>query len=304
MPHTSELSAGTNAVAGAERDGFDAVRVGVDGALADVLLHGADDETTVTAARTALAALAAEHVDRGPGVLVLTGLPDDEAAGSVTISRVSSMLGDLLPQDRHGTLVREVRDRGGAVTEPGTGRYSDFRFGGDLHTDAALDPLPAPDLFLLLCIRQSVEGGALELVHLRDIYRALASRPDVIETLKAPFHFDRRGQQQPDEAPTTEKPILFEQNGRQGITYLRSYVDHGHDHDGVPPLSDRQREALEALDGVLTSGSDMLTGRLRDGELAIFDNLAVLHGRTTFADTAERKRLLLRTWVQREAVPT
>jgi len=35
------------------------------------------------------------------------------------------------------------------------------------------------------------------------------------------------------------------------------------------------------------------------GELALFDNLSLLHGRTEFHDEPDRGRLLLRTWVRR-----
>jgi alpha-ketoglutarate-dependent taurine dioxygenase len=41
-----------------------------------------------------------------------------------------------------------------------------------------------------------------------------------------------------------------------------------------------------------------LTIRMEAGEAAIFDNLRLLHGRTTFEDAPDRRRLLLRTWIQ------
>jgi alpha-ketoglutarate-dependent taurine dioxygenase len=285
----------------AESDGFDEARVAVPPAVLELVTADEPDDRAAAAARAGLAPLLREFVDAGPGVLVLTGLPAEQAAAERAVVAVSRLLGTVLPQNREGTLVREVRDRGMALGEGARGRYSDSRLGGSLHTDGAEAPLPAPELFTLLCVRQSLVGGALQFVHVRDLLAALADGPEVLATLRAPFHFDRRGDHEPGEPPTTEKPILFHQSDRPAITYLRGYVERGHEHPGVPPLTDAQRAALDELDALTGSGAHARTGKLREGELAIFDNLSLLHGRTEFQDDPARTRLLLRTWIRRGA---
>nr|ACZ13452.1 2-ketoglutarate dependent dioxygenase [Streptomyces luridus] len=280
-------------------DGFDAVRVAVAGPLRDHLTSAGESTADAGAARAELAALVGEHLDDGPGVLVLTGLPADREGGERAVLRATRLLGEPLPQNREGTLVREVRDRGMSISQRGRTRYSDSRFGGDLHTDGAEAPLPAPDVFTLFCVRQSVHGGALQCLHVREVERALD--PEVLATLRAPFRFDRRGDQEPGQDPTTAKPVLFSQRGRPAITYLRSYIEHGHDHPGVPALTTGQRAALDALDALIASSPAVLTGKLREGELALFDNLSLLHGRTEFQDEPDHTRLLLRTWVRRHS---
>jgi hypothetical protein len=182
----------------------------------------------------------------GAGLFVLTGLP--AAAGEVASRRIAGLLGETLPQNREGTIVREVRDRGTAIAEGERARYSDSRFGGHLHTDGVEAPLPAPDYFTLFCVRQSEVGGSLRLVHIRDVLTALAGQPDLLGVLRAPFHFDRCGDQEEGIGPTVAKPVLFTQHGRPAIAYFRSYIERGHEHPGILPLTPAQVAALDALD--------------------------------------------------------
>ena len=161
----------------------------------------------------------------GAGLFVLTGLP--AAAGEVASRRIAGLLGETLPQNREGTIVREVRDRGTAIAEGERARYSDSRFGGHLHTDGVEAPLPAPDYFTLT---------------------ALAGQPDLLGVLRAPFHFDRCGDQEEGIGPTVAKPVLFTQHGRPAIAYFRSYIERGHEHPGILPLTPALVAALDALD--------------------------------------------------------
>lgn len=282
-----------------ESDGFDICRVPTSDTLRTFLLsEGEPDSEQASAARHELFELLRHYVDDGPGLLVLTGIPVDIDLAEAALLRLTSLLGEPLPQNREGLLVKKVRDRGTAIGEGARARYSDSRFGGNLHTDGVEAPLPAPEIFTLLCVRQSEQGGALQVVHVRDLVRALSEWPEVLETLREPFHFDRRGDQEPGESPTVRKPVLFMQRERQAIAYLRSYIELGHKHSSSPPLTDRQCRALDTLDRVVETLALTRVGKLREGELAIFDNLSLLHGRTEFRDNSTHTRLLLRTWIR------
>jgi alpha-ketoglutarate-dependent taurine dioxygenase len=241
-----------------------------------------------------------DNFEAGHGVVVLSGLDGlSETEGRQAVLSVSGLLGSVIPQNAEGDLVKEVRDRGTSISQVRTSRYSESRHGGDLHTDGAEAPLPAPDYFALYCARQAKSGGALQLVHVNDILRALESDRGYLETLMQPFHFDRRGDERTGEAPTTEKPVLFrQQDGRIGITYLRSYIVAGHGHANVPSLSSDQIRALDALDAVVMDPRYIYEDFMRPGELAIFDNCHVLHGRTSFEDDRGAERLLFRTWIR------
>jgi hypothetical protein len=167
-----------------------------------------------------------------------------------------------------------------------------------MHTDGVERPLPAPDYFTLFCVRQSGSGGSLRFVHIRDVLAALAGRSDILGILRAPFHFDRRGDQEAGAGPTVAKPIQFTQRGRPAVAYFRSYIERGHQHPGIPQLTAAQVAALDALDEAVYSASRVREDKLRTGELAVFDNLSLLHARTEFHDTPGAARLLLRTWIQ------
>jgi len=256
-----------------------------------------DENADEAAARAELIELM-RNVLSGPGLLVLTGLPAARSYGERASRRIAALLGEALPQNREGVLVREVRDRGTGIAEGMRARYSDSRFGGHMHTDGVEAPLPAPDYFTLFCVRQSEMGGSLRFVHIRDVLATLADWPDVLEVLRAPFHFDRRGDQETGARPTIAKPILFTQRGRPAIAYFRSYIERGHEHPGIPRLTPAQIAALDGLDEAVYSAGHVCEDKLRAGELAVFDNLSLLHGRSEFRDTPQCPRLLLRTWVR------
>lgn len=246
---------------------------------------------------------AREQLDSGAGVAILCGFEVLEPNEQRDAFRMFCLqLGRLIAQDRSGTLIREVQDRGFELGAGRSGRYADTRYGGDLHTDGAEVPAPVPDLFALLCVRQATTGGALQLVHVDELTKRLSR--DVADQLRRPFHFDRRGDEPPGEPPTTKKPVLFpDGDGKTCVTYLRRYIELGHKRSEVPDLSPEQVAALDAFDGLLSDPDLAHHERLAAGELAVIDNKHVLHGRTTFEDApgSSNRRLLLRAWIEQRA---
>jgi alpha-ketoglutarate-dependent taurine dioxygenase len=255
-------------------------------------------EHTAEELRSRVRELVRKHIDGEPGFFVLTGtahLDADEAAAFTM--ETCRMVGELLPQDAAGALLREVVDRGVRLGEGKTGRYSDSRQGGSLHTDGPHGRPPVPDCFALYCIHQAPVGGDLCLVHVDDLIARLGD--DDVAALRSDFHFDRR--EDTDEDPTVVRPVLSQGPGGTRICYLREYIELGHEHDHVPPLTAEQRRALDALDALLDDESLQTRVRLEPGELAFIDNRTLLHGRTAFEDDSDpdRKRLMLRTWIHR-----
>lgn len=250
------------------------------------------------ALRAELRPLARRHLDGRPGFFVLTGLGHLDLAGMRSFALAASgALGDLLPQDGSGTLLREVRYRGMRLGEGSTGRYSDSRQGGNLHTDSPHRPGSVPDYFALACIHQAAIGGDLLLVRLSDVIDRLADRPDILETLRRPVHFDTR-----DDTPgvprTVVRPVLQSGDGQDRVHYLREYIEIGHRQPGVAPLSAEQVEALDAFDALLDSSDLQTRDRLAEGEMIFIDNRWILHGRVAFEDAeGDERRLMLRTWI-------
>lgn len=257
------------------------------------------DPSAKAAMASVLRAYEERHLRAGAGHVVLSGLGQpDEATARRFLLAVAAMLGEPMPQDFDGGLIREVRDRGVTLRDTPTARYSDTREGGDLHTDGMHRPGPIPGYFALYCVRQAAVGGALMLVHVDDLLRELRREPAVVAALREPVHFDTR-EDRPDRPATVARPILELDGAHPRITYLRAYIDSGHRRPGVAPLSPAQLAALDRLDALLDRKDLHTRRRLRPGQLIVVNNRTIVHGRTAFENErgAGRARLLLRTWI-------
>jgi alpha-ketoglutarate-dependent taurine dioxygenase len=233
-------------------------------------------------------------------VLATTGLSED--VSSTFVRAMSELVGELLPQDAHGALLREVRDRGVRLGEGDTGRYSDSRQGGNLHTDGPHRPASPPDCFALHCVRQAPVGGELCLVRVDEVVRRLPAW--AVASLQGSVHFDRRDSEPGDR--TVARPVLTFTEAGPVAAYLREYIEIGHRHAGIAPLSAEQVAAMDALDALLDDPAMQTRLRLEAGELAFINNRTLLHGRTEFQDDPEpqRARLMLRTWIRRPSSAT
>lgn len=246
--------------------------------------------------RSALLAAVRQH----GGFAVLSGFGDvPQRFWRDAFVLLCATIGELMVQDGQGATVREVRDRGTRIGE-GHSRYSDSRYGGSYHTDGAELPFPVPDLFALLCVRPAQTGGHLRLIPVPFVEQRLRQLwPETIQTLSHVYHFDARRAATEEGPRTVTKPIVFSRDGRSAMTYLREYIEVGHAHPGVPPLSPSQWNALDRLDSVLNDPLAWIEGRLLPGEIVVIDNLAMLHGRSEFVEQSDPAlcRLLYRTWI-------
>jgi len=223
----------------------------------------------------------------------------DRSSRAPAFRLLSLLLGDLLPQDGTGLLLKEVKDRGTKVGEGVSSRFSDSRYGG-VHTDGAEVPFPLPDYFGLLCVNRAKCGGSLQLLSAAAVYRSLeVGCPRSLAILCQPFHFDRRGDLGPNGEKTVVKPVFFISGTNVCATYLRQYINIGHSHPEVPDLTGEQVTALDTLDALLQDSRLKVEGYLNPGEAIFMNNLRLFHGRTMFEDypEPEKKRLILRTWI-------
>ncbi|MEV6165591.1 TauD/TfdA family dioxygenase [Streptomyces sp. NPDC052052] len=258
------------------------------------LTRGATRETL----RAELLPYVQRFLEGDTGFFVLTELGHlDLSEYEEFVLAASTALGELIPQDGKGTLLREVRYRGVALGEGATGRYSDSRTGGNLHTDSPHRPAEVPDYFALACVHQAAVGGDLVLVRLADLVERLAEHPGVLETLRRPVHFDTRDDT-PGAPRTVVRPVIERRGDKEYVHYLRQYIEIGHRQPGVPSLTDNQVHALDVLDALLDRPDLQSQDRLREGEMIFIDNRWTLHGRVEFQDVeGAHQRLMLRTWI-------
>lgn len=236
----------------------------------------------------------------GPGFLLLRGFPVDElmAAGGldeVALAYVGlgTHLGVPVGQDAQGSILGHVRDEGIERTDPSV-RFYRTRQRQDFHTDGA-------DLVGLLCLRRARSGGESRIASSAAIYNELLRRrPDLLEVLYRPFHWDRNDEQEPDEDPFFVLAPFAEVAGSPRLFYIGWYVTDAQRHPEVPRLTQEQREAMELLESIANDPAFHLEMEFRRGDVQLLNNARILHAREAYEDHADpaQRRHLLRLWLR------
>lgn len=268
----------------------------IDEIMAEVERHGLTPETIERAhfdhpdLNDDLARLHAEVKD-GRGIVVIRNLPVDKY-GEERIQTVWWGLGTHFgigqSQSVLGELVGAVMDF--TETDPHARAYHNKQE-LSLHTDLC-------DVIGMLGIRKSETGGVSSYASVAAIHnRILETRPEMLAPLYRGYHYHRRGEEQPGEAPITphKVPVLACLDGKVSARYVRAYMDAAMRAMGTDDAE--LREALDLFDQTARDVAVAFT--IERGEATIINNHAVLHARTAFEDPPDkaRKRLLYRLWL-------
>jgi TfdA family taurine catabolism dioxygenase TauD len=258
------------------------------------LLERRRDDFDLGAALPVLRAAFREQRE-GSGVALVRGLPREElteAEFRLLVWAIGLHFGVARPQGKASQTLSAVRDEGTDYrSATGRGYSSNARL--DFHVDGC-------DVVALVCWNTAKEGGQSLFTSSISAHNALlAERPDLLPLLYEPFFYSRQGEQAPDEGPFLRCPIYGVEGGVLFGRWNRNRVESAQRLEGVPPLTPRQREALDALDALLRRPDLMASMWLAPGDLQLMNNHAVLHSRTRFEDweEPERKRLLWRLWL-------
>lgn len=201
-------------------------------------------------------------------------------------------LGKPLPQYSTSELFFRVQDSG---TAPIRNHYSATNRGGGFHTDGTFLP-ETPFYVGLMCIRQAKYGGDSILIDGRAIYRELSlNYPDVLSCLEKQYYFDCC-----DQLPGIEtrlKPIISKNSSSLFIQYLRSYIVNGHDKAGMPLDTDAIK-SMDIFEELMERQDFQFVYKLNPGEMLIFNNYFIIHGRKSFVDdeNSDSKRLMIRVY--------
>lgn len=199
-------------------------------------------------------------------------------------------IGRPVSQSAKLDVLGRVEDRGADISRPEQRGYE---------SSAALPfHVDRTDVIGLLCVRSAAEGGLSRLVSSKAVHDLmLAERPDLLAELYEPIPHDRRGEQQPGEAPWSGIPVFSRVGDSFATRYIRRFFIGSQRHESAPRLTDRQLEAMDVLDEILERPGVSLDMELGPGDLQLINNFHILHARTAFVDGAERNRLLLRLWL-------
>lgn len=245
------------------------------------------------ATKTLVAAF--DEAKHGRGIALVRGLPRgalDEAQFELLTWAIGLHQGVPRPQGKASQYISAVRDAGTTYRSAGGRGYSS-NAELDFHTDSA-------DVVALTCFNRAKAGGRSMVTSSVSAYRRLeAEQPDLAETLRETFYFSRQAEQADDEGPFYPNPIFDICEGRLFSKWNRNRLTVAQRIEGVPALTERQREATDRLDDVLRAPDLMYSMDLQPGDMQILSNHVMLHSRTNFEDHEEsaRKRLLFRLWI-------
>lgn len=264
-----------------------------EGATIDVALLTPDDVSLPTLVPRLRVLM--DEVLNGRGFVLIKGLPVEswttrEAALAFLV--IGVQLGALRMQNAAGHLLGHVKDLGRSSADPDTRIYQTHER-QTFHTDSC-------DVVGLLCLRAAKSGGLSSLVSSTTIFNEMRRRrPDLLEVLLAPIETDRRGEVPEGSKPYFNIPVFNYHEGLVSAIYQRQYIESARRFPDVPPLTEKQIEALDLFDELANDPELHLMMELEPGDIQLVHNHTILHDRTAFEDfpEPERKRHLLRLWL-------
>jgi len=229
----------------------------------------------------------------GLGVVVLRGVPVREWGDEKTAMAywcLGHAIGVPGPQNPAGELLGHVVDYG-EQDRPLVRLYrtaADIRF----HCDSA-------DVVGLLALRTAEEGGESRIASSTTIHNEIVRRhPDLAGELFEPFHFDRRDEERPGEAPVFDVVPGAWDGTMLRMFWHSDYARSAARHEGIE-LSARRRECIEVFDLIGAEPEIRLDMVLEEGDVQFLSNHTVVHARTAYVDPVDpaERRHLLRLWL-------
>lgn len=246
-----------------------------------------------------------EELATGRGFVNLRGIPtekySDDELGMIFWG-FGAHFGLQMPQsflgDRLG-IVMDLTDE-----EPDRRLRRGYHSAGrqNLHTDAC-------DIVGMISIRAAKEGGASRLASSRAVHNAMLDMcPDLLQVFydglvcRMPDS-DSAGMGIPPLIPH-RVPAFTYADGWLNCHYVRGYVDRAIDAGDHHPTP-REQAATDVFRTFSNHPDFMLEYMLEPGDIQIFNNRTILHGRAHFDDYPEksRRRHLKRLWLSVEDWP-
>jgi alpha-ketoglutarate-dependent taurine dioxygenase len=138
-----------------------------------------------------------------------------------------------------------------------------------LHTDGSFEKFP-PRAMLIYCEKPAEQGGLSRICAGREVYRFLRQDQQVLQELFRPDAFTiRRDDRESSRA-------VFEQEGERLLMAFR------YGHDVSLKVHPNAKQGFDAIVEFVSDPKNYDEFLLQKGELLLFDNTSVLHGRTEF----------------------
>ncbi|KAK3689299.1 hypothetical protein B0T22DRAFT_379133 [Podospora appendiculata] len=218
---------------------------------------------------------------RDTGLIFLTGVKEHSAKKSLVYS-VARKFGS--PMWTFYGMQWDVKSKPHAENVAYTSQFL------GLHQDLMYHD-PIPRLQFLACVSNSCNGGeSLFSDGVRAAYQLKLTRPDLYKVLTKPtarFHYYRHGGQSHyyERAHST---ITEGEAGRVESTQWAPPFQAP-----FPRKADlaEWKEAAAAFEAILSAPENMFTYKLNPGDVVVFDNTRILHGRNEFRTTEGKRHL-------------
>jgi alpha-ketoglutarate-dependent taurine dioxygenase len=261
--------------------------------LLAAIARGEQVDADVRATLADATARTATALATGPGLILLRGVPvagHDRATLATLYTMMGRALGRPMPQNLEGETITDIRDAGADPRDPDVRRYR-TRAEQDFHTDGA-------DVIGLLCLQTSRSGGASRIVSSVRVYQAVRdARPDLAPLLLQPWFFRIPGAKARGLPEALPRPIVTIAGAKIESFYIGWYIRNAQGLDGVPPLTDAQRDVLALYEATANDPALYLDMDFQPGDVQWLRNCFVLHKRTAYEDEPAQPRHLLRLWL-------
>ncbi len=235
------------------------------------------------------------------GFVLMRGVPVEEMAPEeikLAYWAIGLLFGIGLTQNAKADFLCPVTDMGVDFGYAGTKSQENVRgYQSKADLNYHCDPT---DVVSLLCVRKALSGGKSSIVSTPAIYNEiLTHHPEHLPVLLRGFHYDRKAEQWPDEAPITARiPVFFRHEQRVSCRYARSYILGG--ANKTLALTMAERAAIDCFDAIANREEMKLQMTFEPGDIQFVNNLTVIHGRTAYEDHADsdKRRFLWRLWLQ------
>jgi hypothetical protein len=269
----------THRLSGAQRDAIDALVEKTRGRPAHEITRADFSSPEVDA----LMAAARWQLFSGTGAVILSGIEAgryDLAGHERLYWGLGTHLGTGVEQSPRRDFIAYVqREEGGPVR----GYTTDMELRS--HTDFH-------EILSLYSLRTSASGGESGAVSLLAIHNIMArERPDLLSALYEGYYMDWHMRAEPLEE---KLPFFWAIGGKTSGFNNRVFMRHAREPGNLP---EDLREALACFDEIALRPEVRADFLLEPGEMFFWHNFLVLHSRQQFHDTPERRRLLLRLWL-------
>jgi hypothetical protein len=234
-------------------------------------------------------------LDEGRGFLLLRGFPVETLApAEIELAYVGLglQLGTPVGQDRQANVLSHIRDERIPRVDPSVRLYR-TNARQDFHTDGS-------DIVGLLCLHQAQHGGQSRIASSMAIYNEiLSTRPDLLDVLYEPLHWDRNGEESPGEDPYFSLAPLNDVAGLPRFFYIGWYITDAQRHPAAPRLTEAQLEAMALIEQLANDPAFHVEMAFEPGDIQLLANAKILHAREAYqeAEDLSERRHLLRLWL-------